>query len=683
MFKASLAYLKIIVVLSLLLIQSLQAAQIDHLELKEADIRDAARILSSLTGANITVTQAASNATVDLLLQNVSLEHAVETVARITGLWYRRSQANNSFIIMTKGEYQSDIVVYRKDGIRSFTLKHQNVRATALTIQSLFGERVILKQLNQQDDFDGLPDDFRKKGSLTVSSSGSNSRSNRSSSSASNSSAEIDTIARDKQSFARVRQQLEGDLNDGVLRRIQENGSLNSGSNTNLGIQTPIFIATNRIHNLIHVRTSDNEAMSEIAALIRTSDRPTPQVLLETKIIQIDDSNEDDRGFSFDFDDSDTRKLAVNSQVTRLGLAATTGGFYEFFSKHIRLKIEALERNRAAKIIARPILLASNNRPARIFIGEQQVIAVGTKSIPATFDIDKNILISSSMILETKTKDIGNTLSILPSINSDGTVTLDIQQTTTRLKRKGMSFPYMSESKIKTHLLDTVEESSLRTIAVAKNGLTIALGGSILDSTRDEGSQVPVLASIPLLGEMFKNSKKAKSKSQFIMLITPHVILSPHQGASASEKIKEIKSQIARRDIAVTRPAKPSKQAIYHYLSRYAAKAAHNRRPKDRSVEAVALSNKPAKVLENPNISSIAIASYRQDRLYISVLELRNNSDQSQPINLQTLRGRWLSAAREQPFLAAKGTTSGGMNDSSYLYLISPKPLADVVGIFK
>ena len=100
-----------------------------------------------------------------------------------------------------------------------------------------------------------------------------------------------------------------------------------------LGIETPIFIATNRIHNLIHVRTSDKEALSEIAALIRTSDRATPQVLLETKIIRITDINQSSFGLDFEFDDGVPRNDLFNNNSR--SVADIAGGFYEYYSEYI------------------------------------------------------------------------------------------------------------------------------------------------------------------------------------------------------------------------------------------------------------------------------------------------------------------------------------------------------------
>ena len=135
----------------------LQAApDIEFVEFKDAEIKDAARILSSMTGANIAVTKEASNEQVSLLLQKTELKHAIDMLSRVAGLWYRYNKAGNSYIIMTEQQYQDDIVVYRDDVIRTFTLRHQNVNTTAATVQSLFGDRVKLSLQQGSDDFDGL-----------------------------------------------------------------------------------------------------------------------------------------------------------------------------------------------------------------------------------------------------------------------------------------------------------------------------------------------------------------------------------------------------------------------------------------------------------------------------------------------------------------------------------------------
>mgnify|MGYP000350832703 CR=1 FL=1 len=130
--------------------------KIELIEFKDAAIEDATRILAAMTGSNIAVTQAASGVQVNLLLRDVYLKHAVDTLSRVSGLWYRYSKSNDSYLIMTEEQYQGDIVVYRDDIVRTFTLRHQNTESAAQTIKNLYGDRVELTLEDDNNGFDGL-----------------------------------------------------------------------------------------------------------------------------------------------------------------------------------------------------------------------------------------------------------------------------------------------------------------------------------------------------------------------------------------------------------------------------------------------------------------------------------------------------------------------------------------------
>ncbi|MGY8873270.1 MAG: hypothetical protein ACKVJE_22825, partial [Pseudomonadales bacterium] len=260
-------------------------------------------------------------------------------------------------------------------------------------------DRVTLKLQEDLDDFSGIPDGYLQSIADQTSSSNSgnnNSRvntNNRSSNSNDNydgqSSGETKILKSDDETQELISSN--SDLSTTQLRMLNATQVNADVSGKKIGIKTPIFIATNRIHNLMFIRTSDEQAMSDIENLINKSDKPTPQVLLETKILRIS------RGESFDQDFDLSYKSAVqtpktgsntgitldeirDAAVTGAGFSGVTGGFYEYYSKYINAKIELLEEKDMAEIIAKPILLASNNRPSRLFIGEDQVIAVGIRA---------------------------------------------------------------------------------------------------------------------------------------------------------------------------------------------------------------------------------------------------------------------------------------------------------------
>ncbi|WP_293264791.1 hypothetical protein [Neptunomonas sp.] len=720
---------KLLIIALLLCWQPANAITITRVEFKEANIRDAARILATLSGANIAVTREASNATVDLLLQNIKLKHAVEMISRVSGLWYRYSKSNNSYLIMTEKQYQEDIVIYRDDIIRSFTLKHQNVTATALTIQSLFGDRVTLKLQEDLDDFSGIPSDYLKSiDEQTSSSSGqnnnrvnitnNNSRDNGNNNSGNNnysgeSSGEITTLQSDDNIQASVSTNTK--LSTTQMRMLNTTQVNADGNGKKIGIKTPIFIATNRIHNLMFVRTSDEQALSDIEDLIKKSDKPTPQVLLETKILRISQGE----NFSQDFDISynsalntsnanyksgstlqevadgtatiELEDLSLNrvqqlahqlagSSVTKTGFNGLTGGFYEYYSKYVNAKIELLEEKNIAEVIAKPILLASNNRPSRLFIGEDQVIAVGLDGGSTTSNNNgiASVTTSTDTQLETEVRKIGNTLALLPSVNDDGTVTIDILQSTSALKKQGMDFPFFNPTtgQIDSVKLDTVEESTLKTIVVAKDGHTIALGGMINQVDSDTKSTIPVLGDIPLLGELFRTKKEVKSDAQYIMLITPHIIATPEDAAKKSRELEEI--DFARHEDTATsvkpEASPPVNMSHLMRLNRYAARVLHNKPTTTDIIKTLPVKQiKLPKVFLNKKMHSWPVAAYKSNGIYLTVVRIQNLSQTPFTIS-KKIPGQWVSIARERSTLGPFENKNSNQPDSSYLFFASKQP---------
>ncbi len=118
--------------------------RIFELEFNDARIGDVIRVLAEQTGKNIIATQEANKKTVSIYLKDVSLKEAIESICRISGLWYRQNSDNDTFRIMTIEEYSKDLVIHQDDEIRVFELLNPNVKIIAQTIEDIYGQRVIL-----------------------------------------------------------------------------------------------------------------------------------------------------------------------------------------------------------------------------------------------------------------------------------------------------------------------------------------------------------------------------------------------------------------------------------------------------------------------------------------------------------------------------------------------------------
>ena len=109
-------------------------------------------VLSESSGLNIVATPEAAEKKVTLTLRDVRVIDAIEIMAKISGLWYREEEETGTIRLMTTEQFQEDLIVFREDETRVFTLLHPNALSIAQTIRSLYGPRVILSLQPFDDD---------------------------------------------------------------------------------------------------------------------------------------------------------------------------------------------------------------------------------------------------------------------------------------------------------------------------------------------------------------------------------------------------------------------------------------------------------------------------------------------------------------------------------------------------
>ena len=363
-----------------------------------------------------------------------------------------------------------------------------------------------------------------------------------------------------------------------------------------------------------------------------------------------------------------------------IGFNRVDGGFYEFFSRYVTAKISLLEKNNQAEIVAKPVMLASNNRPARLFIGSEQVVPVSietnTKFSAANNNGDRTS--STTTTLETERRKIGNTLILMPSVNADRTVTIDIFQDTSSIQKNGLNFPIFNSTtnSIDTVLLDAVQESNVKTVVVAKDGKTIALGGMINSENSDVETVVPLLGRIPLIGEMFKSKEERDITSQYVMLITPHVLMSPEEGGEKSSQVAEFRDELEGVDSESQRKA--FGVSDYIRLTRFAARTGFGDLTVERpaNLKDVPITQAPLSfVFNNPKLSVWPVSSWEREGLYVTLLKARNHSDQPQVLDMASIPGAWLAASADRMQLSVFGADG----DQSQLYLLSNRPFHKVI----
>lgn len=548
-------------------------AIIYKLEFRDALMVDVIRALSDMSELNIVATEEAAKKRVTVFLQKISVKDALDTISKNAGLWYRQEKNARTFRIMTTQEYQKDMVIYREDTTRIFNLLHPNPVIVATAISDIFGDRVSLSLGVEDDTLSGLGGIGGGTGGAGIGSGSRNgtgligstnarnstfrSRNSRSSYSSSygGSRGGSRAIGADRESERVLSEELTPDQ----LQRLEQimaagaSGTLSGEALAELSSrEQPIYITVNREHNLIIARSSDTAAMKDIEHLIVEMDRPIPQVLLEMKVLELSLGDSYKQVFDLDLltgrqtsgPDSTQARNPLNSGSTvgsrnTLGLgnfALESSTFvYQFLNNRIRARIQLLEENNRVNTLSSPIVMASNNRPARVFVGEERVLVTGINATGAT--VANGVVTPGTFEPVTEIRDIGNTLIILPKINADGTVTLNIQQDASTVITGGTTIPVPANGTVQSVPIDTVKTSNLTGTVVAKDGLTVAVGGLISSTTSRNVQKVPLLGDIPMLGQLFQRKIDVNDRSELVLLITPRIISNPAMGAQVSGEL--------------------------------------------------------------------------------------------------------------------------------------------------
>ena len=127
-------------------------------------------------------------------------------------------------------------------------------------------------------------------------------------------------------------------------------------------------------------------------------------------------------------------------------------------------------------------------------------------------------------------------LQVKPQINEGGNVTLDISQEISQAGANNVSALTTAP---------VIGKSAVTSQIVVEDGQTIAIGGFIRENNDLEKSRVPVVGRMPVVGALFGSTTKSNTRSELIVLITPHVLRTHHEADAATDelksKLKEIK----------------------------------------------------------------------------------------------------------------------------------------------
>jgi general secretion pathway protein D len=272
-----------------------------------------------------------------------------------------------------------------------------------------------------------------------------------------------------------------------------------------LGLSAENTIVPDPGSNSLLVRGTKSDFDLIQKAVVSLDVRPL-QVLIEVTIAEV----RKDRSLSYGIElevptttVGDHPSVSVAGTQTGLGLGDFVLRVMRKGPSNFNATLRAAQARGDARILSRPVLLATNNESAEILVGSQRPFVQVQRSLPTDAPSRDQVV---------QYRDVGTRLSVRPTISADGFVALQVtQEVNAATSETQFDAPVISTRTVQTRL-------------VVRDSQTVVLGG-LSDQQRDRTQGgLPILSAIPWIGGLFGRSVRRSSETEFFLFLTPRII---------------------------------------------------------------------------------------------------------------------------------------------------------------
>lgn len=253
---------------------------------------------------------------------------------------------------------------------------------------------------------------------------------------------------------------------------------------------------------------------------IEALDRRPAQVLLEVTVAEVTLGAGDQFGV-------DWRSVGGSTDISSGNPAVADSSSLRDFAvrvvtlrnANVRAILRALSSRSQVRVLSTPSILAANNRESRILVGNRVPFIASTR-------LGNDVAIDRTVQFE----DVGTQLTIVPTINDDDYVSVQILQEVSTLTTQTI------QSALNAPVIST-REAATRT--VIRDGQTVVIAGLIGDSRETIESGVPLLMDIPLLGAFFRRRSVSRNRSEVAIFVTPYIVRSDADADVIRERVRD------------------------------------------------------------------------------------------------------------------------------------------------
>jgi len=327
-------------------------------------------------------------------------------------------------------------------------------------------------------------------------------------------------------------------------------------------------VVVNAEAGVIAVRAMPKELSDVAKFLKKIQNTASRQVILEAKIIEVDLNNDYQAGINWSSvlknggqsyftgtsspssftgnlltPSGPTVNVAPGNAVTGL-VSNTLGGAFTFAlnARDFNAYVNLLQVQGNTRVLSSPRVSTLNNQKAVIKSGSDQFFVTNVLSNTVTSTAS-----STNNSVELTPFFSGVALDVTPQVDDDGTVILHIHPTVSSVTTQNLSVTVQGTTDNLPLALSQIRESD--SIVRARSGQVIVIGGLMTTLKQNTDYQVPLLGSIPGIGNLFKSKQTTSTKTELVILMKAIVV--GDDGEEWSGVVKASVDEAKRLDPAV------------------------------------------------------------------------------------------------------------------------------------
>ncbi|WP_184330044.1 type II secretion system secretin GspD [Povalibacter uvarum] len=290
--------------------------------------------------------------------------------------------------------------------------------------------------------------------------------------------------------------------------------------------------------------TAPPKVMRSIMSVVDKLDIRRPQVLIEAILVEMNITKASELGVNWAVGNTDSDSTvpigtfnqpvgnasigSIAAAIDNPALLATAGlptgltlgaGRFLDDGTNFAILLRALRSDGNSNILQTPSVTTLDNEEAEIKVAQEVPFVTG--QFTSTGSNNNNGSVNPFQTIQRE--EVGTILKITPQINESDSITLKIEQESSDLA------PSATAASGAVDLI--TNKRTISTKVMAEDGGIIVLGGLIRDAAIEGENKVPILGSIPIIGELFKTRSGSKEKRNLMVFIRPTILRDGVQAA--------------------------------------------------------------------------------------------------------------------------------------------------------